>query len=644
MNFGFFRVAAALPERVRIADARSNVRQAVEIVEAAAAEGVRAVVFPELSLTGYTCGDLFRQRKLLDDAEEALAHLVGATGSLPVVSVVGMPVRAGDRLYNCAVVVGGGCIWGAVPKSYIPNYDEFYELRHFASGLGISDTVVELAGEEVCFGTDLLFSVDGVEFGVEICEDLWSPIPPSSYLAAAGAKVIFNLSASPEAVGKHDYLLALVAQQSARLAAAYVYASSGAGESSTDLVFAGNGIIAENGAIMAESERFARKRQIVAADIDTELLSTRRLTRNTFAVNETPEMRVVRIELPEARGNADLRRRVDAAPFVPSDDAMREERCREIFEIQAQGLSQRLEHTACRTAVIGVSGGLDSTLALLVATHAFDTLGLDRRGIVGITMPGFGTTDRTYTNALKMIDALGVTRREISIRKACEQHFADIGLPDDDRSVTYENSQARERTQILMDVANMLGGMVIGTGDMSELALGWATYNGDHMSMYGVNASVPKTLVRHLVGWYAAGRAGGELRATLRDVLDTPVSPELLPADEHGDIAQKTEDLVGPYELHDFFLYAMVRQGFDPSKIAFLAGKAFEGRYSKPVIIKWLRVFLRRFFSQQFKRSAMPDAPKVGSVALSPRGDWRMPSDAVVRSWIEQVDALAENN
>jgi len=644
MNFGFFRVAAALPERVRIADARSNARQVVEIVEAAAAEGVRAAVFPELSLTGYTCGDLFRQRKLLDDAEEALAQVVAQTASLPVVSIVGMPVRVGDRLYNCAVVVGGGCIWGAVPKSYIPNYDEFYELRHFASGLGISDTVVELAGEEVCFGTDLIFSVDGVEFGVEICEDLWSPIPPSSYLAAAGAKIIFNLSASPEAVGKHDYLLSLVAQQSARLAAAYVYASSGAGESSTDLVFAGNGIIAENGAIVAESERFARKRQIVAADIDAELLSTRRLTRNTFAVSETPEMRVVRIELPDARGNADLRRRVDPAPFVPSDDAMREERCREIFEIQAQGLAQRLEHTACRTAVVGVSGGLDSTLALLVAAHAFDTLGLDRRGIVGITMPGFGTTGRTYNNALKMIDALGVTRREISIRKACEQHFADIGLPEGDRSVTYENSQARERTQILMDVANMLGGMVIGTGDMSELALGWATYNGDHMSMYGVNASVPKTLVRHLVAWYAADRAGEELRATLCDVLDTPVSPELLPADEHGDIAQKTEDLVGPYELHDFFLYAMIRQGFAPSKIAFLAERAFAGRYAKPVIVKWLGVFLRRFFSQQFKRSATPDAPKVGSVALSPRGDWRMPSDAVARAWIEEVEALAEND
>lgn len=643
MNFGFFRVAAALPERVRIADARSNARQVAEIVEAAAAEGVRAAVFPELSLTGYTCGDLFRQRKLLDDAEEALAQVVAQTASLPVVSIVGMPVRVGDRLYNCAVVVGGGCIWGAVPKSYIPNYDEFYELRHFASGLGISDTVVELAGEEVCFGTDLIFSVDGVEFGVEICEDLWSPIPPSSYLAAAGAKIIFNLSASPEAVGKHDYLLSLVAQQSARLAAAYVYASSGAGESSTDLVFAGNGIIAENGAIVAESERFARKRQIVAADIDAELLSTRRLTRNTFA-SETPEMRVVRIELPDARGNADLRRRVDPAPFVPSDDAMREERCREIFEIQAQGLAQRLEHTACRTAVVGVSGGLDSTLALLVATHAFDTLGLDRRGIVGITMPGFGTTGRTYNNALKMIDALGVTRREISIRKACEQHFADIGLPEGDRSVTYENSQARERTQILMDVANMLGGMVIGTGDMSELALGWATYNGDHMSMYGVNASVPKTLVRHLVAWYAADRAGEELRATLCDVLDTPVSPELLPADEHGDIAQKTEDLVGPYELHDFFLYAMIRQGFAPSKIAFLAERAFAGRYAKPVIVKWLGVFLRRFFSQQFKRSATPDAPKVGSVALSPRGDWRMPSDAVARAWIEEVEVLAEND
>lgn len=644
MDFGFFRVAAALPQRVKIADARSNARQIADIMETAAAEGVRIVVLPELSLTGYTCGDMFGQTKLLDDAEQALAELVESTASLPVAAIAGMPVRVGDRLYNCAVVFGGGSIWGVVPKSYIPNYGEFYELRHFASGAGIADTVIELAGEEVCFGTDLIFSVDGVEFGVEICEDLWSPIPPSSYLAAAGAKIIFNLSASPEAVGKHDYLLSLVAQQSARLVSAYVYASSGAGESSTDLVFAGNGIIAENGIVTARSERFARKRQIVAADIDTELLATRRRTRNTFAAPVQPEMRVVCMELTDARPCSDLRRTVDPAPFVPSDDAMRGQRCREIFEIQAQGLAQRLEHTSCRTAVIGISGGLDSTLALLVTAHAFDILGLDRRGIVGITMPGFGTTDRTYTNALQMIDALGVTRREISIRKACEQHFADIGLPGGDRSVTYENSQARERTQILMDVANMLGGMVIGTGDMSELALGWATYNGDHMSMYGVNASVPKTLVRHLVAWYAESRAAESLRATLRDVLDTPVSPELLPADERGDIAQKTEDLVGPYELHDFFLYSMVRQGFRPSKIVFLAERAFAGRYGRETIIKWLGVFLRRFFSQQFKRSAMPDGPKVGSVALSPRGDWRMPSDAVARAWTEELETLDAND
>ena len=644
MDFGFFRVAAALPQRVKIADARSNARQITDIMETAAAEGVRIVVLPELSLTGYTCGDLFGQTKLLDDAEQALAELVESTASLPVAAIAGMPVKVGDRLYNCAAVFGGGSIWGVVPKSYIPNYGEFYELRHFASGAGIADTVIELAGEEVCFGVDLIFSVDGVEFGVEICEDLWSPIPPSSYMAAAGAKIIFNLSASPEAVGKHDYLLSLVAQQSARLVSAYVYASSGAGESSTDLVFAGNGIIAENGIVTAQSERFARKRQIVAADIDTELLATRRRTRNTFAADIQPDMRVVRVELPDTRPCSDLRRTVDPAPFVPSDDDMRGQRCREIFEIQAQGLAQRLEHTSCRTAVIGISGGLDSTLALLVTAHAFDILGLDRRGIVGITMPGFGTTDRTYRNALQMIDALGVTRREISIRKACEQHFADIGLPDGDRSVTYENSQARERTQILMDVANMLGGMVIGTGDMSELALGWATYNGDHMSMYGVNASVPKTLVRHLVAWYAESRAAESLRATLRDVLDTPVSPELLPADERGDIAQKTEDLVGPYELHDFFLYSMVRQGFRPSKIVFLAERAFAGRYDRETIIKWLGVFLRRFFSQQFKRSAMPDGPKVGSVALSPRGDWRMPSDAVARAWIEELETLDAND
>ena len=638
MNFGFFRVAAAVPEKVDIAYSAGNAARIIEIVRRAAAEGVRVVVFPELSVTGYTCGDLLRMPKLADDAERALSEIADATAALPVAAIVGMPVRVVDRLYNCAVVVGGGNVWGAVPKSYIPNYDEFYEARYFRSGYGVADETIVLAGRECCFGSDLLFSLDGVEFGVEICEDLWAPVPPSSLMAVRGAKVVFNLSASPEIVGTHDYLRSLIAQQSARTVAAYVYASSGRGESSTDLVFAGNAIIAENGRIMEEAGRFSREGMLAVADIDADLLSARRTTRNTFEYEAAPAVRVVEIETVDAEYRDDLRRTVDPMPFVPSDEATREERCAEIFEIQGRGLVQRLEHTRCKCAVIGISGGLDSTLALLVTVHAFDILGLDRKGVIGVTMPGFGTTGRTYANALNMMRALGVSIEEVSIKAACEQHFRDIGLPANDRSVTFENAQARERTQILMDMANMRGGMVVGTGDMSELALGWATYNGDQMSMYGVNASVPKTLVRYLVQWYARrSQTGQELRATLDDVLDTPVSPELLPADDNGDIAQRTENIVGPYELHDFFLYSMLRQGFAPAKTAYLACRAFEGRYDRPTIVRWLGIFLKRFFAQQFKRSAMPDGPKVGSVALSPRGDWRMPSDADARAWVEQM-------
>ena len=473
-----------------------------------------------------------------------------------------------------------------------------------------------------------------------ICEDLWAPVPPSLHKALGGAELLFNLSASPEVIGKHDYLVDLVRQQSARTSSAYIYVSAGFGESSTDLVFAGNGIVAENGATIACAERFDMGEQYIEADIDIEYLRTQRRRRNTYAADGClPEYRVAEIR-EDAPAADDINRRVDPMPFVPRDKAYRRRRCEEIFAIQTHGLAKRLAHTGCRCAVIGISGGLDSTLALLVAVRTFDKLKLDRKGIIGITMPGFGTTDRTYNNAVTLIRELGITLREIPIAAACRQHFADIGLPEGDRSVTYENSQARERTQILMDVANMEGGMVVGTGDLSELALGWATYNGDHMSMYGVNCSVPKTLVRHMVEWVASTEQNEAVRAALTDVAETPVSPELLPADENGEIAQKTEDLVGPYELHDFYLYNFVRQGFSPAKILFLAEKAFEGRYDRATMIKWLRTFFRRFFAQQFKRSALPDGPKVGSVSLSPRGDWRMPSDASSALWLAECEKL----
>ena len=581
------------------------------------------------------------QPALLDAADEALAGLIRATRKLPLVAIAGAPVAHDGALYNCAVVFTQGRILGVVPKSHIPDYAEFYESRWFASGAGISGDTIAVAGQRPDFGADLTFEVNGAEFGVEICEDLWVASPPSTALALGGAKVLFNLSASPEVAGKHRYLRQLVALQSARTLSAYVYCSAGFGESSTDLVFAGNGLIAENGTILREAERFAGDEQLVVADVDIRRLEFERRRTTTFRAAEgMAENTVIEMELPEALKSATPDRETDPTPFVPKEKAHRDERCEEIFAMQAAGLAQRLAHTHCSKAVIGISGGLDSTLALLVAVRAFDRLGLDRKGIVGITMPGFGTTGRTYNNALQLMRGLGVTVREIPIRDACTQHFADIGLSPDDRSAAYENCQARERTQILMDVANMEGALVIGTGDLSELALGWATYNGDHMSMYGVNASVPKTLVRHLVGWVAAQTDDATARATLLDIVDTPVSPELLPADETGEIAQKTEDLVGPYELHDFFLYRFVRCGDTPAKILYLAECAFAGRYDRPTILRWLKTFFRRFFAQQFKRSALPDGPKVGSVSLSPRGDWRMPSDASAAMWLKELETL----
>ena len=635
--YGFFKVAGAIPA-VRVGDCAFLADRHIELIRRAAEHGAALVAFPELSLTGYTCGDLFLQPSLMRAAEKALEEVVRATADCPIATVVGMPLVAGGRRYNCAVAFSQGEILGVVPKSYLPNYGEFYEPRWFASGADVKGSLVELCGQEVPFGVDVMFKINGVECGVEICEDLWVPNPPSAALAQGGARILINLSASPEVVGKHAYLRSLVSQQSARLRAGYLYVSSGFGESSTDLVFGGNILIADQGEWVAESERFSLEEQLLCAEIDVERIEVERTRTNTFAALHNEDSFVLYPCEFEPK-ESPFERKINPMPFVPSDEATRHARCEEIFQIQAMGLAKRLEHTRCRSVVLGISGGLDSTLALLVVVKAFDKLGLDRRGIYGITMPGFGTTDRTYRNALDLMNQLGITQAEISIAKAVNQHFADIGLDPADRSATYENSQARERTQILMDYANKVGGLVIGTGDLSELALGWATYNGDHMSMYGVNGSIPKTLVRHLVRT-AAEQLGGEVEKTLLDIVDTPVSPELLPADEKGEIAQKTEDLVGPYELHDFLLYHFIRRGASPRKLLFLAEQAFADRYPREVILHWMEAFFRRFFSQQFKRSALPDGPKVGSVSLSPRGDWRMPSDASAAVWITEIETL----
>ena len=625
---GFVKVAAATP-LVKVADCHANAETIDRMTAEALERGASVVVFPELSIPGYTCEDLFLQSRLLEAGDEALARLLETPR--PIVSIVGMPIYYKNNLYNCAVVIANGKIQGIVPKSYIPNYSEFYESRWFTEGRDIRNTEITICGERVRFGADLLFKIHGVRFGVEICEDLWVPAPPSSDMALAGATLIFNLSATPENVGKHNYLRSLIKQQSARALCGYVYSSAGVGESSTDLVFTGNGIIAENGTIIAARERFVRDERLTVADIDVEHIYNER-RRHTSFTNLDNRFDIIKIDMPQPAG--ELERTVDPAPFIPEN---LDEGCREIMDIQAAGLAQRLSHIGCKRVILGISGGLDSTLALLSTVKTFDLLGLDRRGIFGVTMPGFGTTDRTYQNALTLMRELGITMREISIRKACEQHFADIGIDPSERGAAYENSQARERTQILMDLANLEDGIVIGTGDLSEAALGWATYNGDSMSMYNVNCSIPKTLVRKLVEWCAENDSNELVRATLHDIVATPVSPELLPADGDGNIAQKTEDLVGPYALHDFFIYHFMRNGFSPAKIEFLACKAFVGEYSKEEIRHWLEVFLRRFFSQQFKRSAAPDGPKVGSVSLSPRGDLRMPSDAFVKEWLDSI-------
>lgn len=637
MNYGYVKVAAAVP-RVHVADCKFNAGQIEKEIIIADGKGVQIITFPELCITGYTCGDLFAQQLLLEEAELGLMQILNTTRQLDIISIVGMPVVCEGHLLNAAVVIQKGRVLGVVPKTYLPNYKEFYEMRWFVSASDVPAQTIRLCGQVVPLGSNLLFETSDTTFGVEICEDVWAAVPPSSSLALQGAEIIFNLSADNESIGKHAYLRSLLSQQSARCLAGYVFSSCGFGESTTDVVFAGNGLIYENGTLLAASERFSLEEQLVVSEIDVEFLRTERRVNTTFAAcrrRVAPEVAVrVSTELVNSR-ELNLTRTYDPHPFVPQGPTL-DERCEEIFSIQVAGLAQRLTHTKAKSAVVGISGGLDSTLALLVCVKTYDKLGWPRKGIVGVTMPGFGTTDRTYTNAVDLMTSLGVTVREISIRKACLQHFEDIGHDAAVHDVVYENSQARERTQILMDIANQTGGLVIGTGDLSELALGWATYNGDHMSMYGVNASVPKTLVKHLVKWVAENGMDETSRRTLLDIVDTPISPELIPADENGNISQITEDLVGPYELHDFFLYHFLRGGFRPSKIFYLAARTFKGVYDEDTIKKWLHTFLRRFFNQQFKRSCLPDGPKVGSVSLSPRGDWRMPSDASSEAWLRE--------
>ncbi|MGB4576154.1 MAG: NAD(+) synthase [Paludibacter sp.] len=624
MNNGFVRIAAAIPE-LRVADCAFNASKMAELIRQAETEKVQVICFPELSITGYTCADLFFQQQLLVDAKKALQELQLLTFTTTSVLIVGMPIRVQNQLFNAAVVLQGGHVLGVVPKTHLPNNNEFYEKRWFASAGSIEISEIMLSDEKVPFGTDLIFTDNKFSFAIELCEDLWVPIPPSSQHTLHGADIIFNLSATNELIGKHNYLCQLIEQQSARCNAGYVYASAGFGESTTDVVYAGNGLIAENGKIIATSQRFSFEPQLVVSEIDIDRLRADRI-RNTNFTNGKSDTAYRIIPIEDAHFNHFvLKRSFDKLPFVPSV-SNRDASCEEIFSIQVGGLAKRWLHTSAQTLVVGISGGLDSTLALLVCVKTADKLGFDRKRIIGITMPGFGTTDRTYHNALNLMQSLGITLKEISIKDACIQHFKDIGHDPAIHDVTYENTQARERTQILMDIANKHNGLVIGTGDLSELALGWATYNGDHISMYGVNSGVPKTLVRYLVDW-ASHQLDKNSETILQDVLDTPVSPELLPADENGEISQKTEDLVGPYELHDFYLYYFVRFGFSPKKILMLAKNAFTGEYPDEVIEKWLKVFLRRFFAQQFKRSCMPDGPKVGSINLSPRGDWRMPSD-----------------
>lgn len=646
MQNGFIKVAAAIPS-VKVADCSYNVQQIESLIAMAEGKGVEVIVFPELCITGYTCQDLFKQTLLLEQAETSVLMLLDFTRKLDIISIVGVPVVVGDLLLNCAAVIQKGDLLGLVPKTYLPNYSEFYEKRWFASSQDLQPSEIRFAGNKIVVTPQptLFRTCDGAMFGVEICEDVWAPVPPSCNLALSGADIIFNLSASDELIGKHDYLKGLLAQQSARMISGYVYSGCGFGESTQDVVYGGNAIVYENGQLLAESERFAFDSQLIITQIDVEKIRNERRTNSTYInAQRGHDSRIVNAHTVMPR-DFELIRDVDPHPFIPKTNDM-EKSCDEIFSIQVAGLAKRLVHTGCKTVVVGISGGLDSTLALLVCVRTFDKLQLSRKGIVGVTMPGFGTTDRTYNNAVNLMKSLGITLSEISIADAVKQHFNDIGHDINVHDVTYENSQARERTQILMDLSNQLGALVIGTGDLSELALGWATYNGDHMSMYGVNAGVPKTLIKYLVKFVAMSEDSDETRSILLDIIDTPISPELIPADEAGNITQKTEDLVGPYELHDFFLYHIIRFGYRPSKIFMLARKAFDGSnpeapfYDDETIKKWLTIFLRRFFNQQFKRSCLPDGPKVGSVSLSPRGDWRMPSDASSALWLKECEQI----
>jgi len=645
MNYGFIRVASAVPE-LKVADCKFNASRIIALLKRADAEGIQFIVFPELGLTGYTCGDLFHQDIFLKACVDMLRHILNETRDTETVAAVGMPIYTSNKLYNCAVVIQKGEILGIVPKANIPGYKEFYEERWFSPGEGDIGTI-NIAGKDVPFGTDILFQSDADDnicFGVELCEDLWVPIPPSSYQAQAGATFILNLSASNEYIGKYLYRRDLIKQQSGRCIAGYVYTSSGMGESSTDIVFGGHAIIAENGEILTESKRFSLEEQIISTELDIQKIVNDRFKMTSYAQPQLlMDFRKVKFKLKDIDIRQRFTRNVPELPFVPEDETIRRERCREAFSIQTAGLAQRLRHTGIKHAVLGISGGLDSTLALLVTARTFDMLQRPRKDILAVTMPGFGTSGITYSNAVQLMNLLGVTYREINIREACLKHFEDIGHDPNIHDVTYENVQARERTQILMDLANKIGGLVIGTGDLSELALGWSTYNGDHMSMYAVNCGVPKTLVKHIVKWYADVSGDDNVRGILYRIIDTPISPELLPPDSEGHIEQKTEDIIGPFELHDFYLYHMVRYGASPEKIVFLAKQAFKDKYDTATIIKWLKIFYRRFFSQQFKRSCVPDGPKVGSISLSPRGDWRMPSDASAGIWLDELDRIRDN-
>ena len=643
MKHGFITVASAVPI-VKVADCVSNVKEIESVIAQAEGRGIEIIVFPELAITGYSCQDLFRQELLLSATENAVLMLLDFTRKLDIITIVGLPVVVGNLLMNCAAVIQKGQLLGIVPKTFLPNYSEFYEKRWFASAQDLKPATIRYAGNQVLItpSPQLFETFGGVKFGIEICEDVWAPVPPSNRLALLGADLIFNLSASDELIGKHEYLKQLLSQQSARTIGGYVYSGCGYGESTQDVVYGGNALIYENGVLLAEGDRFAMKSQMQSAQIDIEKLRGERRNNTTFVnaiKNEDNAQSLITIPcLATSKKDFTLTRPVDPHPFIPKDSDMAKS-CNEIFNIQVMGLAKRIMHTNCKTLVIGISGGLDSTLALLVCVKTFDKLGLDRRNIIGVTMPGFGTSDRTYNNAIALMQSLNITIREISIAKSVKQHFEDIGHDMAVHDVTYENSQARERTQILMDLSNQLSGLVIGTGDLSELALGWCTYNGDHMSMYAVNCSVPKTLIKYLVRFVAASVDAASARI-LTDIIDTPISPELIPTSANGEIQQKTEDLVGPYELHDFFLYYFLRFGFRPSKLYMLAQAAFRNRYDDETIKKWLANFCRRFFTQQFKRSCLPDGPKVGSVSLSPRGDWRMPSDAVASMWLKECETL----